>query len=160
MTKFFIIPNTILLYVVLISLLPFQAKGFEPVKGNEITVNYLSFSCMNTHQNDGNDFLKYTRKAKQLKVAGGISLGLGLGTLLFWGALRAAANSTFSDPIDAGLLATSIGLCGASVPLFVCSSKSKKKALSIGAGSQFMPVPTMRRTIRRQQPAIAVRIDF
>lgn len=150
----------ILLYLVLISLLPFQAKGSEMVNGSEIEVNDLSFSCMDSYRNEGNDFLKYTRKAKLLKVTGGVSLGLGVGTLLFWGALRAAANSTFSDPIDAGLLVTSIGLCGASVPLFICSSKNKKKALSIGAGSQPVPGPAMRRTIRRQEPVIAICFEF
>lgn len=150
----------ILLHLALLSLLSFEVKGSEPVKGNEMTVDCLSFSSMDSYRNEGNDLLKYARKAKLFKVAGGVSLGLGVGTLLFWGALRGVANSNTSDPLDAGLLAASIGLCGASVPLFICSSKNKKKALSIGACSQSVPVPAMRRTVRRQQPAIAIRLDF
>ena len=71
----------ILLHLALLSLLSFEVKGSEPVKGNEMTVDCLSFSSMDSYRNEGNDLLKYARKAKLFKVAGGVSLGLGVGTL-------------------------------------------------------------------------------
>ena len=67
----------ILLHLALLSLLSFEVKGSEPVKGNEMTVDCLSFSSMDSYRNEGNDLLKYARKAKLFKVAGGVSLGLG-----------------------------------------------------------------------------------
>lgn len=150
-----------LLCAIFIFSFPYQAKGINPVNENSITMSgNLSISGMNRLQKNGDDFFVYKRRAKTLNIAGGVSLGLGVGTLLFWGVLHGAMDTKLSDPIDAGLLATSIGLCGASVPLFIYAAKNRKKALSIGAGSQTVCISALNGTIQQQQPAISICLNF
>lgn len=123
-------------------------------------------NLLKTNYNMEQKLYKHTylwKKHKTQNVIGGVCLGAGVATASFWVALKAITNgysgSKGLTPIDKGLLATSIGLSVASIPLFVFAHKNKKKAMSLSINSKNIYMPLPNGTIQRQ-PSLAFSINF
>lgn len=110
---------------------------------------------------------EYLRKAKNQKTAGKIVLAAG-GAMAMTGILIAVSNLDFSTTRtddNTGNAADIIGYSGvtvmaASIPLFMASSKNKKKALSISFKNQTIPYIQSGLLIYKTIPSLSIKISL
>lgn len=108
----------------------------------------------------------YLQKSKHQKTAAKILLGGG-GVLFFTGSLIALNDigNLFSGKVNNPALAEILLLTGGaamvtSIPLFIASSKNKKKAMSMSLGNQSVPQIKNNSFVYRTIPSLTIKISL
>ena len=103
----------------------------------------------------------YWKKHKMQKIAGGVSLGVGI-LAVGYGLLYVAFDSAEgggNDWIGKGILVSGGCLMLVSIPLFISAHKNKGKAFYFSMGSGRMISPSLNGTIHSQS-TLALRFSF
>ena len=105
----------------------------------------------------------YLQKSKSQNTVAWIFLGAGAATAIIGTIIAGSVEdeddftTSFNDAITgSGLIVIGAASCITSIPFFIVSGNNKRKAMSLSAGFQQIPMPANGLTIK--QPAISIRV--
>jgi len=104
----------------------------------------------------------YLKKSKHQKIAARTLVGVG-GSLVFLGSIKfnfAGSYDEVNNSRSTVFLVTGLAAIGTSIPLFIASSKNKKKAADVSFSMEKAPHIQQGSFVNHSYPALSFRINF
>jgi len=124
----------------------------------------IATSTFSQQTNPSPTFTKqdYLKKSKHQKIAAKTLFGVG-GVLVMLGSIQfnfAGSASEVNNSRSTVFLVTGLAAIGASIPLFIASSKNKKKAADVSFRMEKSSQIQQENFVYRSYPALTFRINF